>query len=218
VPLRTYLASASIIGLAVGFGLQGFVQDVIIGLTLIFSDVINVGDMVDLSGQSGRVERIGLRFTTLVKVLGQEVNVSNRNITQINRYHEGAVRAYVDVQMPASANDGEVRNILRAVAIGTYRQHQAVLLTEPEVSAILSVEPGGWRYVRIKFRTWPGQEPLIEESFKQRVLSEMRSFDSGYADWMVVVTQRAACGVHRGHAGRYRRGPRASAGSIRASP
>ena len=125
VPLRTYFASASVIGLAVGFGLQGFVQDVIIGLTLIFSDVINVGDMVDLSGQSGRVVRIGLRFTTLVNVLGQEVNVSNRNIVQI------------------------------------------------------------------KFRTWPGQGPLIEESFKPRVVAEMRKLDSGYADWMIAVTNRA---------------------------
>lgn len=51
VPLKAYFASASVIGLAVGFGLQGLVQDLIIGLTLIFSDVLTVGDMVDLSGQ-----------------------------------------------------------------------------------------------------------------------------------------------------------------------
>jgi moderate conductance mechanosensitive channel len=62
VPIAAYLASASIIGLAVGFGSQGLVQDVVSGLTSIFSDVYDIGDMVEISGQVGVVTRIGLRF------------------------------------------------------------------------------------------------------------------------------------------------------------
>src|SRR6056297_1201149 len=63
ISLTTYLASASIIGLAVSFGSQGMVQDVITGLTVVFSDLIDVGDMVDIGGQVGIVESVGLRFT-----------------------------------------------------------------------------------------------------------------------------------------------------------
>jgi moderate conductance mechanosensitive channel len=62
VPIAAYLASASIIGLAVGFGSQGLVQDVVSGLTSIFSDIYDIGDMVEISGQVGVVTRIGLRF------------------------------------------------------------------------------------------------------------------------------------------------------------
>ena len=52
--LATYLATASVVGFAVGFGSQGLVQDVITGLTLIFTDTLEVGDMVEISGQVGR--------------------------------------------------------------------------------------------------------------------------------------------------------------------
>src|SRR5690606_22150626 len=57
----TYFASASVIALAIGFGSQGIVQDVVTGLTLIFSDLIDVGDMVEISGQSGVVRSISMR-------------------------------------------------------------------------------------------------------------------------------------------------------------
>ncbi len=68
VDLKYYLGSASILALAISFGSQGLVQDVVISLTLIFSDTMDVGDMVEIAGTVvvvGRVEEIGLRFTIL---------------------------------------------------------------------------------------------------------------------------------------------------------
>ena len=156
--------------------------------TMIFSDVLNVGDMVDLSGQSGRVEQIGLRFTTLVNVLGQEVYVPNRNIAQIGRYRKGVVRAYVDVQFPEGCDENAVTTRIREIARGMHAQHDSVLLTEPQVLGVFSAEPGGWKYVRLKFRLWPGQGALIEQTFKQRALAALRRLDAGYGDWMITVT------------------------------
>src|SRR5665213_2459745 len=52
---KTYLTSAAVVGLALSFGLQGLVQDVVTGITLILSDAIDAGDIVDLSGTIGRV-------------------------------------------------------------------------------------------------------------------------------------------------------------------
>lgn len=78
--IATYLATASVVGFAVGFGSQGLVQDVITGLTLIFTDTLEVGDMVEISGQIGRVETVGLRFTELRNFNNQQVFLSNRNI------------------------------------------------------------------------------------------------------------------------------------------
>ena len=73
ISLTTYFASATVIGLAVGFGLQGFVQDVVIGLTLIFSDALTIGEVVKLGDEIGRVDNIGLRFTTLINLHGQRI-------------------------------------------------------------------------------------------------------------------------------------------------
>ena len=58
ISLTTYFASATVIGLAVGFGLQGFVQDLVIGLTLIFSNALNIGEMVKLGDEIGNVDNI----------------------------------------------------------------------------------------------------------------------------------------------------------------
>ena len=57
ISLTAYFASATVIGLAVGFGLQGFVQDLVIGLTLIFSDALNIGEVVKLGDEIGKVEK-----------------------------------------------------------------------------------------------------------------------------------------------------------------
>ena len=97
VSLTTYLASASVIGLAIGFGSQGLVQDVVTGLTLIFSEALNIEDLVEISGQTGKVESIGLRFTTLVNLHGQKIHIPNRAIGIIGRFRNGYIRAYVDI-------------------------------------------------------------------------------------------------------------------------
>lgn len=189
----TYFATATVIGLAVGFGSQGLVQDVVIGLTLIFTDALDVGDMVEVAGQVGRVERVGLRFTLLSNFLGQTVYIPNRNIAVVGRYRRGVVRAYIDVQVPGSTDDAEADRLagrLMDIARGFRSQHPAAVVSEPELMGFQDVDAGAWRFIRIKLRIWPGQQPLVETVLRQRVLAFMRGLDEKYADWMVPVTYR----------------------------
>jgi moderate conductance mechanosensitive channel len=188
--VRTYFASATVIGLAVGFGSQGLVQDVVIGLTLIFSDAFNVGDVVEISGQVGRVEKVGLRFTTLVNFLGQTVYIPNRNIGLIGRYRRGAVRAYIDIQLSDTAPEAEVVAAIERIARGVRAQQPAILLTDPEIMGPFDAGQGEWRFVRVKLRIWPGQGALIEGAFRQRLLATLRKLDPEYADWMVTISYR----------------------------
>jgi moderate conductance mechanosensitive channel len=188
--VRTYFASATVIGLAVAFGSQGLVQDVVIGLTLIFSDAFNVGDVVEISGQVGRVEKVGLRFTTLVNFLGQTVLVPNRNIGLIGRYRSGAIRAYVDFQLSDSVPDAEMIATIERIARGMRAQQPAIFLTDPEVEGPLPAQPGGWRFGRVKLRIWPGQGGFIETALRQRMLAALRRLDPDYADWMLTISYR----------------------------
>jgi small conductance mechanosensitive channel len=192
ISLTAYFASATVIGLAVGFGSQGLVQDVVIGLTLIFSDVMDVGDVVDIGNQTGTVELIGLRFTVLRTLTDQRVFVPNRNVAQISRYRKGYVRAYVDVQLPEGQEQEEVRAEVEAIARGMRAQHPDIILADPETLGVRTAEQGGWSFLRVKFKIWPGQGSLIETTFRQRVLAALRRRAEGYADWMVVVTYRAS--------------------------
>lgn len=191
VSLTTYLASATILGLAIGFGLQGFVQDVIIGLTMIFSDALNLGEVVEMSGQIGRVDSVGLRFTVLVNILGQKIYIPNRNIVIINRYRRGVIRAYADIQIPDNTDEKEFVKTAQTICAGMYSQYGSIILSMPENLGIYESGKESWNYLRLKFRIWPGQNHIVESTFKQRMLAEIRKTNSSYADWMITVVYKA---------------------------
>ena len=193
--LRAYLATASVIGLAVAFGMQGLIQDIVIGLTLVFTDAFDVGDMIELSGsgvtaQVGRVERIGLRFTVLTNFQGQRVFVPNRNIVLVSQFRSGVIRAYVDIQIPPTLEEAVVLERIERIASGFQSQHRAALFTQHEIFGTFEVEGGAWRYLRLRFRVWPGQGALVESIFRQVALAEMRKLAPEYSDWMISVTYR----------------------------
>lgn len=185
-----YFATATVLGLAIGFGAQSLVQDVIVGLTLIFTDAMDIGDVVEVPGQVGRVQEIGLRFTTLVNFRGQQIYIPNRSIVLISRYRGGVVRAYVDVQIPDAADPAEVAGLAERIARGMRSQHPAVIISDPEVFGVRRAEPGGWRYVRVKFRIWPGQETLIQDTYRQRIVNALKALNPDFATWMVDITWR----------------------------
>lgn len=189
--LRAYLASTTVIGLAIGFGSQGFVQDIVIGLTLIFSNLVKVGDVVEVSGQIGRVESVGMRFTVLVNLHGQRVHMPNRNIAVISQFRGGCIRAYIDFQVPDGATGKQISQIVNPLAAALYNQHKAIVMEEPENFGVQKTTRGGWRYIRYKFNLWPGQGALIETNFRQMALARIRAEFPDYADWMINITYRS---------------------------
>lgn len=189
VPITAYLASASIIGLAVGFGSQGLVQDVVTGLTSIFSDIYDVGDMVEISSQVGVVTRIGLRFLEIENPLGARVMIPNRSILNVINYRRGYIRCIVDVTLPrgsAAASEEATITRLEKLATGVHEQFPGILVTPASIEGKKTTSAGR-SYLRIKFRIWPGRGAPIEQSFKQEVVQEMGLLDEKYKDWMVSV-------------------------------
>ena len=129
VNLTAYLASATVIGLAISFGCQGLVQDIVIGLTLIFSDAMEVGDLVEVAGTIniviGRVGEIGLRFTKLINFYNQEVFVPNRTINNVSRFPLGGIYAYADIQIPLAADQAQAVQAIQEIAAGMWGQFGA---------------------------------------------------------------------------------------------
>lgn len=194
VKLTAYLASASIVGLAVSFGSQGLVQDMVIGLTLIFSDAMDVDDMVEIAGTVvvvGRVEEIGLRFTKVVNLYGQIVFIPNRTIANVSRFPAGGVYAYADVQIPSGADPARVLAAVKAVVEGIRLQFEAIVFDAVILEGAPQPAAGESKYIRARFKIWPGQGALIETTFRQQALSVMRAFSPAYADWQVPVFYRA---------------------------
>jgi len=194
VNLKIYLGGASIFALAISFGSQGLVQDVVISLTLIFSDAMDVGDLVEIAGTVvvvGRVEEIGLRFTTLRNFYNQTVFIPNRTIANVSRFPHGGVYAYADIQLPRGAAREKAVATVANVARGVWRQFGAIILSEPVIGPVETAADGGWDFLRVHFKIWPGQGNLIETTFRQQIIGAMKALDANYADWQVPVTYRA---------------------------
>lgn len=189
ISLTTYLASASVIGLAVSFGSQGVVQDVIMGLTAVSTDVLDVGDMVDLGGQVGIVERVGMRFTVLVNFMGGHVFVPNRAIMNVINYPKGYVRAFLDVRLPEAAGP-EAAQALERIARGAWEQWPGIVLLPPTVEGESRL-PSGQRVFRVRFRIWPGQGAVLERTVVGAAVEAMRAIEPAYPDWRVTLHYRS---------------------------
>jgi small conductance mechanosensitive channel len=188
ISLTAYLASATIIGLAVGFGSQGLVQDVVTGLTVVFSDLFDVGDMVEIAGQTGVVQKIGIRFTVLTNFMGAEVFIPNRTIANVVKYERGYVRAIADINLPSNPEMVKpVEDRIGSIVEATYEQFPGILMTPPTIEGRYQTSSGK-EFLRVKFRIWPGQGGPLEGSFKREVVESLKTIDSTYSDWMVVLT------------------------------
>lgn len=191
VSLTAYFAGASVIGLAVSFGSQGVIQDVITGLTMVLADVLDIGDMVEVGGQVGIVEHVGIRFTVLVSLTGSRVYLPNRSLGTIVNYPDGFVRAFLDARLPRDTRLGEGAHLaVIGVATAVYEQFGAIMPLAPTVTDPQQAGDGYW-FVRVRFRVWPGQGAILDSYVKPAVVSVLRALDPEYADWMVVVHYRA---------------------------
>jgi small-conductance mechanosensitive channel len=188
VPITTYLASASIIALAVAFGSQGLVQDVVTGLTVVFSRLFDVGDMVEIGGQTGIVQRLGMRFTVMINSMGAEVYIPNRSIGNVVRYPRGYVRCLADITLSTDPETAaKMEDALRPLVASAWEQFPAILRTPPDYEGIQGTSSGR-KFLRVKFRIWPGRGGPIETQFRQEALQVLKSIDPAYADWMIAVT------------------------------
>jgi small conductance mechanosensitive channel len=187
VSLKAYLASASVLGLAVGFGSQGLVQDVVTGLTLIFSDLIDLDDMVEISGQTGLVQKIGMRFTVLRNHLGAEVYIPNRTIGSVINYPRGYVRCLVDTTLSSNAETAAcMTEIVDSIVTAAFEQFPGIFLTPPSSEGVIKTKSGRI-FLRIKFRIWPGRGNPLETTLKQELVQSLKKLDPDYAEWMVSI-------------------------------
>jgi small conductance mechanosensitive channel len=150
--------------------------------------------MVEISGTVvvvGQVEAIGLRFTTVRNYFNQIVFIPNRTIANVSRFPNGGVFAYADIQIPAGADGAKAVDAIGKTARGTWAQFGAIILSEPVLGAVETARGGDWNYVRVQFTIWPGQNSLIETTFRQQVVSAMKTICPTYAEWQVPVTYRA---------------------------
>lgn len=183
VSLKAYFASATIIGLAVGFGSQAVVQDVVNGVTLVLSDLVDVGDLVEIGGQTGIITGVGMRFVVIRNYLGGEVFIPNRTINNVTRYPKGYVRALIDVRLTPALDAQAALQRIEQIVTGAWEQMPGLCLAPPSVDG-LSKASNGERYIRAKLRIWPGQSAALA-TVQAELVATMRKLDPQFEDWRV---------------------------------
>ena len=116
IPYQPLLASAGILGIAIGLGAQSIFKDVLNGILILIEDQYNVGEVVNIAGLKGTVEDLSLRRTTLRDADGTLYIIPNSQIATVSNLSRDYAVATLNVSVDASANPDKVIAILGQVA------------------------------------------------------------------------------------------------------
>ena len=165
VALGPILASAGIVGVAIGFGAQSLVRDFLSGMFMLLEDQYGVGDGVDLGIANGTVEAVGLRITTVRDGNGTVWYVRNGEILRVGNKSQGYAVAVADLPLGHGADIAHATEIaIQVVAEVAADPDVAEHLTEqPTVVGIEKVGPEGVTF-RVTARTGPGGRDVVQRA------------------------------------------------------
>lgn len=165
------LAGAGVLGLAIGFGAQNLVRDVISGFFIIFEDQFSVGDYVAVAGVEGTVEEIGLRTTKVLSWTGEMNIIPNGNVTQVTNYslHNGL--SIVDINIPYESNVADVEKIINEVAV-TLPEKYDFIVGVPEIIGVQNLDVSHF-VIRVIADTLPGFQWAGERNIRKEMQDKL---------------------------------------------
>jgi len=164
------IASAGIVGIALGFGAQSLVSDFLSGIFMIFEDQYGVGDVVDLGEAIGTVEAVGLRVTRLRDVNGTVWYVRNGEIIRVGNQSQNWARTVLDVPVGYAEDLTRVKTVLQEVAdtIWEDEEFRGQIIEKPEVWGVQDLGPDAV-VVRVTLKTAPLEQWAVAREMRQRV-------------------------------------------------
>lgn len=158
------LASAGVLGLAIGFGAQGLVKDVITGFFIILEDQFAVGDVIQTGTYKGTVEVIGLRTTKLVSWQGEVHIIPNGAIASVTNYSMSNSLAVVDIPMKADLSLDESVHLVKKSLVGI-EERDLNIVKVPDVLGIQSMSTSEY-VVRIVAECMPNSRASVERQIQ----------------------------------------------------
>jgi moderate conductance mechanosensitive channel len=165
------LASAGIIGVALGFGSQTLVKDFLAGIFLIFEDQYGVGDVVDVGDSlSGTVEAVSLRVTRLRDTNGTVWYVRNGELLRVGNMSQNWARTVLDIQVSAREDLAKVRRVLSEVSDDLWRDDDfdGVIIEQPEIWGIEAMTPDAIT-LRVTLKTAPMEQWRVAREMRERI-------------------------------------------------
>jgi small-conductance mechanosensitive channel len=181
VPLTTLVAPATVAGVALGFGAQQVVGDLLAGFFLFSERQFGIGDLIRLSqpgqvaGVTGTVEQLTLRVTKLRTAAGEFVVVPNSALRQVTNLSKDWSRVVLDIPVPATEDlDRATSTLLEAAeTLAGDDAWAGLLLGKPVVAGVETIEVG---YVRLRLvvRTLPGRQFDVSRELRLRCATALQ--------------------------------------------
>jgi moderate conductance mechanosensitive channel len=165
INLGPVLAGAGVIGLAIGFGAQSLVKDVITGFFIIFEDQFGVGDVVQTGTFKGTVEEIGLRVTRLRSWTGEVHIIPNGSIQSVTNFSVYNSTAVVDIPVAYEEDVERTVGVLKETVQLAY-PNLANVIKEPEVLGIQTLGASDV-VIRVTAECKPNTHPAVERELKK---------------------------------------------------
>lgn len=172
VNIAPIIASAGIVGIALGFGAQNLVKDFLSGIFMILEDQYGVGDSVDLGEAVGTVEAVGLRVTRLRDVDGTVWYVRNGEILRVGNQSQNWARTVLDITVAYDSDLDQVQQLLQEEATAMYEdeKYHDIIIEAPEVWGVERFDKDG-AVVRVVLKTAPLQQWPVARALRQRIKS-----------------------------------------------
>jgi len=170
INLAPLLASAGVVGVAIGFGAQNLVRDYLSGIFMLVEDQYGVGDVITVGDATGTVENVTLRITRVRDVNGIVWHIRNGAIETVGNESQGWARAVIDFPVPFESDLVTIRNVLQATGDAMWNEPtwRAVMLEAPEVWGAQEISSDGV-LMRIVAKTAPLRQWEVEREMRARV-------------------------------------------------
>lgn len=176
VPLSGFVAPATVVGVAVGFGAQRIVQDVLAGFFIVaerqygFGDVVSIASVGIANVATGTVEEVTLRVTRLRSVNGEVLIIPNGLIAHVTNLSRDWARAVIDIPVPSTIDVGRAIEILHRVGGQAHSDDalRPLLLDPPSVMGVESMDVDEF-VVRMVARTLPGKQFDVGRELRVRI-------------------------------------------------
>lgn len=172
VPVGTLVAGAGIFSLALGLGAQGFVSDLVTGISILLEQQLDVGDVVKIGTIEGTVTAIGLRTTQVTSLDGTVNFIPNRNITIVANRSRNNMHALVNIPIAATTPVEKFRPIIEAVNAQLVPQHPSII-EPPSITGIVTLPTGELVY-QVGLTTKNGSQYGLQATFLTAYLKAIR--------------------------------------------
>jgi small conductance mechanosensitive channel len=167
IDVSAMLAGAGIVGLAVGFGAQNLVRDIITGFFIIFEDQFSVGDFVRIGQFEGTVEEIGLR-TTKVKTWTGELHIlPNGNITEVTNFSLYNSMAVVDLSLSYEGDISRAEQVITELLAGLPDKYEE-MVKPPEILGVQNLAASDV-VLRIVAETLPMKHFIVARALRKEL-------------------------------------------------